>query len=185
MGASSMPQTEERQFDDGRGKPRPSLARWAYSELVSPDQGRKYNGPGIEQLRAKCCQKLPFDGLDQTECAQLLSGWQAVRGTGTIFCQLLNGISTFEVHDWSRDQLAAVFVIPNFTRDIVSDSLAPFLRVNFRTWFEAEPVRPLHQGNARYAAIGSPSPWRQADPITVARYPDDGTAHPFGRLPPR
>jgi hypothetical protein len=88
---------------------------------------------------------------------------------------LLNGISTFEVHDWSRDQLAAVFVIPNFTRDIVSDSLAPFLRVNFRTWFEAEPVRPLHQGNARYAAIGSPSPWRQADPITVSRYPDDGT----------
>src|SRR5438128_409291 len=74
------------------------LARWAYSELASVDHGRKYDVvAGFAELRANLRKGVPFDGLDPKECGLLLAGWEAVRGTGTIFGQLLNGISTFEV----------------------------------------------------------------------------------------
>jgi len=151
------------------------LARWAYSELTSIDHGRKYDRPGIAELRAKLRQGIPFDDLQHDECDLLLAGWQQVRGTGTVFGHFLNGVSTFEIQHWSREELAAVHVISNFTREVVSDSLRDRIRLPFQLWIEAEPVRPLHQGNPRYAAIGATSPWTQADPITAGRYPDDRT----------
>src|SRR5262245_13764847 len=149
----------------------PVLARWAYSELTSIDHGRKYERPGIAELRAKFRERLPFDDLDQKECDLLLAGWEAVRGGASIFNHLIAGISTFEAHEWSKDEIAQVFGIPSFVRDVVSDSLVHGLRLNFQIWIEAAPVRPLHQGHARYAAIGSAPVWRQVDPITVGRYP--------------
>jgi len=43
--------------------------------------------------------------------------------------------------------------------------------VTFKQWIEAEPVRPLHQDHARYAAYGAAPP-TQDDPLAVGKYSD-------------
>jgi hypothetical protein len=141
-------------------------ARWAYSELLSIVQGHKYQGPGVPELREKARQGVPFEALDQEDCNLLLDRWHAARGVD-IFTQALAGISEFQLAHWKRDDLVAVLVIPHFVRDIVSESIATAVQVPFGAWIETEPVRPLHQWHARYAAISPPSP--QTDPITVGR----------------
>jgi hypothetical protein len=69
---------------------------------------------------------------------------------------------------WTRDNLAAVHVIPYFVRDVSS---LEYLKVTFKQWIEAEPVRPLHQDHARYAAYGAAPP-TQDDPLAVGKYSD-------------
>ena len=46
---------------------------------------------------------------------------------------------------WTGDDLAAVYVIPYFVRDVSS---LEYLKVTFKQWIEAAPVRPLHQHHA-------------------------------------
>jgi hypothetical protein len=157
------------------------LAQWAYSELLSFVQGRKYQGAGVPELRKKARQKVPFEELDQQERNVLLAGWHAVRGGFTAY---LDGVSAFQLEHWSREKLADVLVIPHFVRDIVSDTLVTAFQVQvpFNIWIEAEPVRPLHQFHARFAIFSPPS--SQSDPLTVGR-DAGGEVVPDRRLSPR
>jgi hypothetical protein len=144
-------------------------ARWAYSELLSVEQGHKYRGAGIPELREKVRQGIPFEELDQGERKRLRTAWNEVRGALTPF---LDSISAFQLVYWSKDDLADVCVIPYFMLDIMSDHLLNFVQqLPFKIWIEATPVRPLHQWHARYAVDSEPS--RQQGPVILGRYPAD------------
>jgi hypothetical protein len=101
-------------------------ARWAYSELLSIEQGHKYQRKGTEQLRDKARQGVLFDELDQREQALALAAWHDVRGG---FDPLFAGISAFRLVHWTKDDLAGTTVIPYFVRDVVSDHLIGFVRI--------------------------------------------------------
>jgi hypothetical protein len=143
------------------------LARWAYSELPS----NRYDRLNVPELKKKALERMPFDDLTDKEHSSLVQAWRRVRGAPDVI-QGLTGISTFQLARWSREQLATVYVIPYMVRDIASDSLTHIIRVSFRLWIEAEPVRPFHQGHARYAAFGTPPRPMEDGPLTVGRNPE-------------
>lgn len=146
------------------------LARWAYTEVLSNEHGASYRNAGVPaELAEKAGRAVPFDQLDQDERRSLLSGWRAVRGVEAV-TDLLQDISTFELKQWKRSDLAAVLVLRFFLRDVMSDSLVHRLRLPFDIWINAEPVRPLHQSHPRYAANRPGA--SQVDPLTVGRYAD-------------
>ena len=79
-------------------------ARWAYSELLS---GRPFRGTGVQELKRKALEHVPFDDLSGDERDQLEQAWYRVRGVPT-FTNALAGIATFELVHWSKEQLEAV-----------------------------------------------------------------------------
>jgi hypothetical protein len=123
-------------------------------------------GEGVPELREKARQKVPFGELGKAEHYLLVDQFDRVRGH--YLNRYLIGIATFQLVRWTRDNLAAVHVIPYFVRDVSS---LEYLKVTFKQWIEAEPVRPLHQDHARYAAYGA-APSTQDDPLTVGKYSD-------------
>jgi hypothetical protein len=139
-------------------------ARWAYSELLSIGHGHLYQGQGVPELKEKARRRVPFDELGKAEHYLLVDQFDRVRGP--YLNRYLIGIATFKPVRWTRDNLAAVYVIPYFARDVSS---LEYLKVTFKQWIEAEPVRPLHQDHARYAAYGA-APSTQDDPLTVGQY---------------
>jgi hypothetical protein len=82
------------------------LARWAYSELLSPGQRSNYARARLsDQLVSKARAGAPFDELGQADRDLLLQAWCDVRG---VFACYLAGIARFRPVNWSRDDLAAV-----------------------------------------------------------------------------
>jgi hypothetical protein len=143
-------------------------ARWAYSELPS---GR-YSGTGVPGLTEKARQRVLFDELGQAGQNVLVDQFDRVRGR--YFNRYLIGATSFQVAQWGRDELGAIYVIPWFVRDVVSEGLMSVVRLTFKQWVEAEPVRALNQGHARYAAFGAAPSSMYDDPLTVGCYPQDG-----------
>jgi hypothetical protein len=107
---------------------------------------------------------VPFDELGKAEHYLLIDQFDRVRGN--YFNRYIIGIPNFKPVLWSRDDLAAVYVIPYFVRDVAS---IEHLKVTFKQWIEADPVRPLHQDHARYAAYAV-APLTRDDPMTVGHY---------------
>ena len=143
-------------------------ARWAYSELLSLSQGDGYQGPGVAELRQKVRQKVPIDDLGHAERRLLVDQLAAVRAP---VLQALDGINWFKQERLTKDQLDALYVLPQFADEVRGDGDA---LVTFREWVKAEPLRPLHQWHARYASYGMPRDPGEGEPLTVGRY----RAHP-------
>ena len=142
------------------------LARWAYSELLSPTQGERYNQYGElpEALKNKKVLGLPFDELDAQEQGLLAQAWRNVRGA-EIFARALANIHAFHLAHWSKDQLAAAYVIPMFAHEATLDPRKP---VTFEQWLETDSKVPLHPHHAREAGktLGDADP--HEDPATAS-----------------
>jgi hypothetical protein len=134
-------------------------ARWAYSELLSD---RPYNDPSVQELKKKALEGVPFEDLNADEHGLLAQTWYRVRGVPT-FIHGFAGITTFQLADWSREQLATSYVIPYFAHEVGAQEL-----VTFKQWIEAEPIRLLEPGHARYATSGAPRS-TQVEPLIVGR----------------
>ena len=148
------------------------LARWVYSELLSPTLADRYQEKGVPiSLKDRRRQGETFDALNEDERNLLAGTWPKMRGVDALN-QPLTGITMFKRVEWKRKDLGAVHVLPLFVHDVVSESL--FVPLNFEVWIWAVPVRPLHQSHARYAGFGLAPSSMQDDPLTVGRYPDDG-----------
>src|SRR5512144_792788 len=91
-------------------------ARWAYSELLSWGHGHLYQGPGVQDLKEKLAQRVPFDELGKAEHYLLIDQFDRVRGK--YFNRYIIGIPHFNPVLWSKDELAAVYVLPYFVRDV-------------------------------------------------------------------
>ena len=94
-------------------------ARWAYSELLS---GRPFRGTGVQELKRKALEHVPFDDLSGDERDQLEQAWYRVRGVPT-FTNALAGIATFELVQWSKEQLEAVHVIKFLAQEVGNHSV--------------------------------------------------------------
>jgi hypothetical protein len=135
-------------------------ARWAYSELLSD---RPYDDPGLQKLKNKALERVPFEDLNTREHGLLAQAWYRVRGVPT-FIHGFAGITIFELAYWSKEQLAASYVIPYFAHEVGAYE-AP---LTFKKWIEAEPIRSLEPGHARYATSGAPRS-TQVEPLIVGR----------------
>jgi hypothetical protein len=135
-------------------------ARWAYSELLSD---RPYDDPSLQELKKKALERVPFEDLSAEERGLLAQAWYPVRGVPT-FIHGFAGITTFQLADWSKEQLATSYAIPYFAHEIGAYETP----VTFKQWIEAEPIRPVEPGHARYAASGS-APSTQGEPLIVGR----------------
>jgi hypothetical protein len=134
-------------------------ARWAYSELLSD---RPYDDPSVQELKKKALERVPFEDLNAEEYGVLAQAWYRVRGVPT-FIHGFAGITSFQLADWSREQLAASYVIPYFAHEVGDQE-----PITFEQWIEAEPIRSLEPGHARYAASGAPRS-AQGEPLLVGR----------------
>src|SRR3954451_14722881 len=85
-------------------------ARWAYSELLSD---RPYDDPSLQGLKKKALERVPFEDLNAEEHGLLAQAWYPVRGVPT-FIHGFAGITTFQLADWSKEQLATSSAIPYF-----------------------------------------------------------------------
>jgi hypothetical protein len=139
------------------------LARWAYSELLSLSLGDEYDGPGVPELKDKARRAEPFDTLVQRERDLLIKQLQKVRYGNVL--QAVDGITHFKRVCWTRDQLAAVYVILYFADEVTGNCYAP---VTFQHWIKGEPRKSLNQWHARYAAL-APEPPSPFDPVLVGR----------------
>ena len=135
-------------------------ARWAYSELLS---GRPYPGIGVQELKRKALGHVPFDDLRGEERDQLEQAWYRVRGVPT-FINAFAGIGTFELVQWSKEQLGAVHVIKFFAQEVGNHSVP----VSFKQWIETEPSDSIERGHARHAASGA-VPSTGIEPVTVGQ----------------
>jgi len=109
-------------------------ARWAYSELLSD---RPYDDPSVQELKKKALERVPFEYLTAEEHGVLAQAWYRVRGVPT-FIHGFAGITSFQLADWSREQLAASYVIPYFAHEVGAQE-----PITFEKWIEAEPIRSL------------------------------------------
>jgi hypothetical protein len=134
-------------------------SRWAYSELPSD---RPYVDPSVQELKKKALEGVPFEDLNADEHGLLAQAWYRVRGAPT-FIHGFAGITTFELVDWTKEQLATSYVIPYFAHEVGAQEL-----VTFKQWIEAEPIRSLEPGHARYATSGAPRS-TQVEPLIVGR----------------
>src|SRR5262249_7303998 len=130
------------------------------------------SGTGVPELMEQALQRVPFVQLGKAQHYLLVDQFDRVRGR--YFNRYFLDVTEFKAVQCSRDELGAVYVIPWFVRDVVSEDLMSLVRLTFKQWIEAEPVRPLNQGHARYAAFGTAPPTMYDDPLTVGRYPQDG-----------
>jgi len=143
------------------------LAQWAYSELLSREQGDKYQGPGVSALRMKARRGVKFDELDHEERGLLLKGWHGVRGGGTIFANALAGVTAFRVTHWTKDDLGLAYIIGHFFQ-----WLPPTYRsrpITFREWVGTEPHGILSEHHPLREAATAGSFFRDENPITVTR----------------
>jgi hypothetical protein len=136
-------------------------ARWAYSELLSC---RPYRGIGVQELKRKAKGHVPFDDLRGEERDQLEQAWYRVRGVPT-FINAFAGIATFELVQWSKEQLGAVYVIKFFAQEVGNHSVP----MSFKQWIETEPSDSIELGHARHAALGA-VPSTGVEQLLLANY---------------
>lgn len=151
-------------------------ARWAYSELLS---GR-YDGRGVEDLMAKSRQRVPFAKLGTEDRDLLARAWAQVRGT-EFFNAAIESIEAFQLKHWSARELSRVVVIPDLLADVVSRSLT-VLPIPFELWINADPIKPLHQGHARYAMYDPVPHVGEIEPLTVGLTPSQQAGQGERRL---
>jgi hypothetical protein len=139
------------------------LAQWAYSELNSLEQGEHY--VGVDGLKAKEAQRVPFTDLTKEEHALLLKKWHEYRGFGTIFSVALAGVQKFQLQHWTKAQLGGAYIISHFFRWLGPE--CAFGETRFKDWIEAEPHGELYEHHPlRTTSLA----WRpQEAPATVAR----------------
>jgi hypothetical protein len=143
------------------------LARWVYSELLSPTLGDGYQEIGVPtSVRDQRHRGQPFDALNEQDRNLLAVKWAEARGV-PMLNEPLSGITTFNLVHWRRNELGAVYVLPVFVSDVVSESLAFGVSLTFQQWIGAVPVKSLHHSHARYAGFGPVPSATQDDPLTV------------------
>jgi hypothetical protein len=145
---------------EGGVSPEEVRACWAYSELLS---GRYDHVEGIAALLGKARQHVPFAELAMTERQLLVRALHEGRGGLQVG---LEGISAFQLTRWGHRELAEVLVILYFVQDVASPSLVDRLSIPFKIWIEAEPIRPLPQGHARFA-IYEAARIGDVEPLTI------------------
>jgi hypothetical protein len=118
----------------------------------------------VQKLTEKARKGAPFNELGQAEHDLLARKWRQVRGGESIFHAALDGITEFELTHWTREQLAAAYVIPMFAGE-VGHAHSP---VTFKQWISTEPNAPLDKGHARYAADNPGAPSTTEDPVTAS-----------------
>jgi hypothetical protein len=146
-----------------------ALARWAYSELLSPTQRENYEQLGGLPSTIWDWKTLgvPFDDLELQQRALLRAAWQNVRGNGTIFGAAVDGVANFQLAHWSTDELADAYVIPMFADEATLDAKKP---LTFQRWLETSPKRPLHPHHAWHAEDAPSTPHRHnQDPALAGR----------------
>jgi hypothetical protein len=140
-------------------------AQWAYSELYSNEQGYKYDGPGIPQLRTKLALGVTFDQLNQTERELLLKVWYIVRGgRGSIFAAALSDVSAFQLTDWTKSDLGQVCIIGHFYQWLPPTSQSPTM--TFREWVETKPYGELSEHHPLREPTNG-HPFKQHYPLTI------------------
>jgi hypothetical protein len=146
-----------------------ALARWVYSELLSPTQRKNYEQHGglSSTIWDKKTLAVPFDDLEPQERLLLRSAWGNVRGNGTIFGAAVHGVGNFRLVHWSKDELADAYVIPMIADEATLDANKP---LTFQRWLETEPKRPLHPYHAWNAGEDQEGSSQQnQDPALSAR----------------
>jgi hypothetical protein len=81
----------------------------------------------VPELREKARRGVPFGELGKAEHYLLVDQFDRVRGQ--YLNRYLIGITRFQLVRWTRDNLAAVYVIPYFVRDVSS---LEHLKVTFK-----------------------------------------------------
>ena len=110
--------------------------------------------------------RVPFDDLCGEERDQLEQAWYRVRGVPT-FINAFAGIATFELVQWSKEQLGAVHVIKFFAQEVGNHSVP----MSFKQWMiETEPSNSIEPGHARHAASGA-VPLTGLNQLLLANYP--------------
>src|SRR4051812_48783720 len=83
----------------------------------------------------------------------------------SIFVAALADTATFKLAHWSKDQLAASYVIPMFAHEATLNGRRP---VSFQQWLETEPQVSLHSHHARDAGESLGNPYPHTDPATAS-----------------
>jgi len=110
------------------------LARWVYSELSSLESGNRY--VGVDDLREKESQNVPYHELEPQERALLLRKWHEVRGA-EIFTAALDGVTHFQVEDWTKARLGSAYILPHFHEWLGAEYAVG--ETTFKDWIEAGP----------------------------------------------
>jgi hypothetical protein len=142
-------------------------AQWAYSELNSLEQGALY--VGVDDLRTKAADNVPFTELSPQERAFLLRQWREVRAfDGSIFAAELANVKTFQLEYWTKAQLGSAYILQHFLQWLAPDH--KFLETTLKDWIEAEPSDVL----SAHHPLRTPSTgvsFTQEAPVTAARLP--------------
>ena len=136
------------------------LAQWAYSELNSPEQGERYGGFGIPELRQKQASHVRFNELDPSERELLIKAWHKVRG---VFASALYDVPAFQLTRGTKDDLGPVYILGHFY-----EWLEPAYKsrpVTFKEWVEVDPYAELSEHHPLREAGGST--FTQDNPVAV------------------
>jgi hypothetical protein len=166
------------------------VAHWTYSEVVGANKSDHYNGrPGVEALRAKRTDGIPFAELSAKERTTLAQLWVQVRGSMILY---LDGLTRFRKIDLTRRELGELYVFPAASHDLIGklETFAKFMdlprndtgdcRGETRTYREcADPLTLGHSQDKQVLIDGyhrAVSFWRHAPKTAViaAYAPVDG-----------
>jgi hypothetical protein len=137
-------------------------ARWAYSEIFHGISAPDYNGgPGIEELRVKRGQGVPFEELDQAERYCLAYWCFRVR---PLLVAHMTPWRDFDLIQISREQMKSVFVPPNVWGGRIDQYVrfADYMGIHSN---DAADARNVPSDPARYRA--------PSEPLVFARYNGD------------
>ena len=152
-------------------------AQWANSELNSLEQGTLY--VGVDDLRTKAADNVPFTELSPQERAFLLRQWREVRAfDGSIFAAELANVKTFQLEYWTKAQLGSAYILQHFFQWLAPDH--KFLETTLKDWIEAEPSDVL----SAHHPLRTPSTgvtFTQEAPVTAARLPRISGSVPAAR----
>jgi hypothetical protein len=98
--------------------------------------------------------------------SELLSG-RPYRGIGVQQLKrkaMEHVLATFELVQWSKEQLGSVHVIKFFAQEVGNHSVP----VSFKQWIEMDPSDSVEPGHARHAASGA-VPTTGVEPVTVGQ----------------
>jgi hypothetical protein len=113
-------------------------AHWAYSELLSPSQGCKYQGTGVPELKDDARRDRPFHDLKQDQRTLLVRQLRVVRSGME---KALDCSTHFQLAHWRKSELASAHIIGHFHQWL--PPAYPVGGTTFKEWIEAEPSGPL------------------------------------------
>jgi hypothetical protein len=111
---------------------------------------------GVQELKDKSIQGLPFGALAQEEVELLVRMFNDARGADF---NLYFGATAFQLAHWTKDQLALVTILPRYKFELLARGVTVTLGTTFKQWADAMEL-----------AAGSGSPFAHDDPVTVSRY---------------